>query len=374
MRFREGLKGFDWYLLLPLLTIQIFGVIGVLSASASEGMPALFKKHLFYIFLSWLVILIFSREKLRNLLDLSLYIYLFTLFLLVLVLITGREVYGAKRWLSLGFFQIQPSEFMKLSLILLSAYLIPHIRRIRDRKILLLGVSFAIPALITFKQPDLGTTATYFIPLLTMIFVRGIPVRFILSAVLFLIALAPVVWNMLRDYQKKRILAVIDPQSDYFGSGYQLIQSVIAIGSGGITGKGIMKGTQSQLAFLPESHTDFIFSVIGEELGFVGTFLLVISILFFLLRILSYMEFALTRQELLFISGVFSLLAFQYSVNILMTLGMFPVVGIPLPFVSFGGSSMISFAVMVGLLQSIYREQSLSTPLLGKESEINYEE
>ena len=374
MQFREALKGFDWYLLLPLLIIQIFGILGVLSASASEGMPSLFKKHLFYLFLSWLVILIFSREKLRNLLDLSLYIYLFTLFLLILVLITGREVYGAKRWLSLGFFNIQPSEFMKLSLVLLSAYLLPHINRLRDRKILLLGISFAIPALVTFKQPDLGTTATYFIPLLTMIFVRGIPVRFILSAGLLLVALAPIAWNMLKDYQKRRILAVIDPQSDYLGSGYQLIQSVIAIGSGGLTGKGIMEGTQSQLAFLPESHTDFIFSVIGEELGFLGTSILVVSFLLLLLRVLSYMRFSLTKQELLFVSGVFSLLAFQSCINILMTLGMFPVVGIPLPFVSFGGSSMITFAVMVGLLQSIYREHSLSPLLLKKESEINYEE
>ena len=374
MRFREALRGFDWYLLGLLLLIQIFGIVGVLSASLSEGMPALFKKHLFYIALSWLMIFLFSREKFRNLLDLSLYIYLFNLFLLILVLVTGREVYGARRWLDLGFINIQPSEFMKLSLILLSAYLIPHIKGIRDRKIFLLFLAYSIPAIVTFKQPDLGTTATYFVPLIAMVFVRGIPARYLVGAVVIAVASFPMLWNMMKDYQKKRILAVLDPYSDYLGSGYQLIQSVIAIGSGGITGKGIMKGTQSQLAFLPESHTDFIFSVIGEELGFLGTSVLVIAIFLFLWRLLGYTKITLTQQETLFATGVFALLLFQYSVNILMALGLFPVVGIPLPFVSFGGSSMITFAILVGILQNIYRENTTAVPLLKKETEINYEE
>jgi len=374
MQFREAFRGFDWFLLGTLAVIQVFGILGVLSASLSEGMPVLFKKHLFYIFLSWLMIFLFSREKFRNLLDLSLYIYLFNLFLLTLVLVTGREIYGARRWLDLGFINIQPSEFMKLSLLLLSAYLIPLIKGLRDRKILLLFFAYSIPAVITFKQPDLGTTATYFVPLVAMIFVRGIPTRYIVAITAFAVALIPLLWNMMKDYQKKRILAVLDPYSDYLGSGYQLIQSVIAIGSGGITGKGLMKGTQSQLAFLPESHTDFIFSVIGEELGFLGTFILTAAIFLLLWRILRYTKVTVTQQELLFTTGVFALLFFQYSVNILMALGLFPVVGIPLPFVSFGGSSMITFAILIGILQNIYRENTLSVPLLKKESEINYEE
>jgi rod shape determining protein RodA len=374
MQFREVFRGLDWFLLGLLLVIQFFGVVGVLSASVSEGMPLLFKKHLFYIALSWFIILFFAREKFRNLLDMSLYIYLFILFLLILVLVTGREVYGAKRWLSLGFINIQPSEFMKLALILLSAYLIPHIKGLRDRKLLLLALAYATPAVITFKQPDLGTTATYFVPLMAMVFVKGIPLRYAISLSVAAVSLLPFMWNMMKDYQKKRILAVLDPYSDYLGSGYQLIQSVIAIGSGGWTGKGLMKGTQSQLAFLPESHTDFIFSVIGEELGFLGTSALVIAVFLLLWRILNYTKITLTQSELMFVTGVFSLLFFQYSVNILMALGMFPVVGIPLPFVSFGGSSMITFAILIGILQNIYREYYFSVPLLKKESEINYEE
>ena len=371
MRSLGELRGFDWILLGLLLGIQLFGVIGVYSASISEGMPTLFKKHLIYLLLSWILIILVAREKFRNILDLSLYIYLLNLFLLVLVLIMGKEVYGAKRWLSLGFINIQPSEFMKLSLILLSAYLLPYIRRIGDRKVFLLLVSFSIPALVTFKQPDLGTSATYFVPLLVMIMVRGVNLKYFVIAGIVILAASPLMWELLKDYQKKRIMAVVDPYSDYLGSGYQLIQSVIAIGSGGITGKGILKGTQSQLMFLPESHTDFIFSVIGEELGFLGASLFVVLVFVFLLRILFYIPFTLTLSERLFVAGAFSLLSFQYAVNILMTLGLFPVVGIPLPFVSFGGSSMITFSIMIGVLMSIYMDHNVRAPLMG--GEVNYE-
>ncbi len=371
MRSLGGFRDLDWVLLGLLASIQVFGIIGVYSASMGEGSLLFFKRHLLYVFLSWVIILLVSRERFRTVIDLSLYIYLLVLFLLVLVLITGKEVYGARRWLSLGFINLQPSELMKLSLILLSAYLLPYIKSLKDRKVLLLVLAFSIPAVVTLKQPDLGTAGTYFVPLLVMLAVRGVKLRYFLLSFLIFVALSPLLWNLLKDYQKKRILAVIDPYGDYFGSGYQLVQSVIAIGSGGITGKGLTKGTQSQLMFLPEAHTDFIFSVLGEELGFVGSSLFLLTVFLFLLRILLYVRSALTSSEVLFVSGVFSLLTFQYGVNLLMTLGMFPVVGIPLPFVSFGGSSMITFSVMVGLLLSIRKEYHGRAPLLVKE--LNYE-
>jgi rod shape determining protein RodA len=166
----------------------------------------------------------------------------------------------------------------------------------------------------------------------------------------------PVVWSLLKDYQKKRILAILDPQSDYLGSGYQTIQSLIAVGSGGLKGKGFLEGTQAHLMFLPEKHTDFIFSVIGEEFGFIGASLLVVAFMLLLLRILAYLLTPLSRSERLVVVGILFLIFFQSSVNILMTLGMFPVVGIPLPFVSFGGSAMITFGFMIGVLQSIHKE------------------
>jgi len=196
---------------------------------------------------------------------------------------------------------------------------------------------------------------------------KNIKLRYYILTGLAFVLCSPLLWHFLKDYQKKRILAVIDPYSDYLGSGYQLIQSVIAIGSGGITGKGFLKGTQAQLMFLPEVHNDFIFSLIGEELGFLGTFTLVSLILLFLLRLLSYSLMVLTRPELFFVVGAFALLMFQYSVNILMTLGLFPVVGIPLPFVSLGGSSILTFSFIIGLLMSIYREKKEKNFIVGKE-------
>ncbi len=371
MRSPAVFKGLDWFLLITLALIQLFGLVAVYSALRSEGSLILFKKHLLYVALGWIIMIVLSKEKFRNLLDLSLYIYLFNLFLLVLVLVAGKEVYGAKRWLSLGFINLQPSEFMKMSLLLLSACLLPLIKGLRDRKVILLLLAFAIPVVVTFQQPDLGTATAYLVPLVAMVYVRGVPLRYFIGAGLLAVASLPFLWEALKDYQRKRILAVLDPYSDYFGSGYQLIQSVIAIGSGGLTGKGITKGTQTQLMFLPEVHTDFIFSVIGEELGFLGTFTLVLLIFMFLYRILSYTKFTLTMPETLFVIGTFTLFLFQYSVNILMTLGMFPVVGIPLPFVSFGGSSFITFSTLIGILLSIYRDYKTSVPLL--RSEVNYE-
>lgn len=356
MRFPEALKGLDWSLVGLLLVIQVFGVLGVYSASLGEGSPIFFKKHILYLLVGWAAIFIIAREKFRNFLDLSLYLYLFVLFLLLMVLVVGKEVYGARRWLGIGPFGIQPSEFMKLSLILLASCLLPHIKTLWDRRAFLLAIAFAMPTVITLKQPDLGTTVTYFIPLGAMVLARGVRLKHVLALGGLAIAFLPLAWWSMKDYQRERILAVLDPYRDYFGSGYQLIQSVIAVGSGGLTGKGVAKGTQSQLLFLPEAHTDFIFSVIGEELGFFGATVFLAMVFLFLLRILTYVRFVRDTPETLFVVGSFSLLTFQYVTNLLMALGMFPVVGMPLPFVSFGGSSTLTFSLMVGMLMSIYRE------------------
>ncbi len=356
MRFLEELKALDFTLLFLVLIIQIFGLVAIYSASYEGGVSLLFKKQLIYVLLSWVVILGVSFERVRNLLDYSLYIYLLILFLLILVLAFGKEVYGAKRWLGFGIFNLQPSELMKPALILLTAHIIAHIRSWKDREVLLLMFAYSTAFIITLKQPDLGTAVSYLVPLIAILFLRGIPVRYFIYSFLLLLFSAPLVWSFLRDYQKKRILAVLDPYSDYLGSGYQIIQSLIAVGSGGMRGKGFLEGTQAHLMFLPEKHTDFIFSVIAEEFGFIGASILVLTFLLMLLRMITYLLNPLSLSEKLVVVGVASLVFFQSSVNILMTLGMFPVVGIPLPFVSFGGSAMITFGFMIGVLQSIHRE------------------
>lgn len=357
MRFLEELRELDFFLLLILLCIQGFGLVAVYSATYDGGTSPFFYKHLTYVILGWLLIIFLSFEKFENLLDLSFYIYLFNLLLLMAVLLYGKEVYGAKRWLHLGFFNVQPSELMKFSLILVSAYLLPAIKSIKDRKVFLLFLIYAIPSLVTLKQPDLGTTVSYYVPLVFMLFVRGVPLRYFILAGMAFLAFLPLAWKyLLKPYQKKRILAVIDPMSDYYGSGYQLIQSKIAIGSGMLTGKGLLSGTQTHLFFLPEKHTDFIFAVIGEELGFIGTFILCSLFLLLFLRLIQYHEMAQRLSEKLFIAGTFSLILFQFTVNTLMTMGMFPVVGIPLPFVSVGGSATITFSAMIGVTQYIYKK------------------
>lgn len=364
MRFLEELRNLDLTLLFLLLVIQGFGLVAIFSASYDGGTSLLFKKQLIYVLLGWVIIVGVSYERVRSLLDYSLYIYLLVLFLLILVLVYGREVYGAKRWLGLGIFNIQPSELMKPALILLTAHVLSHVRSWRDREVLLLLFAYTTAALITLKQPDLGTTVSYFVPLLAMLFIRGVPVRYFVYTIFVGLISTPLVWQFLKEYQKKRILAIIDPYSDYLGSGYQIIQSVIAVGSGGLTGKGFLQGTQAHLMFLPEKHTDFIFSVIAEEFGFLGASLLVLLLMFFLLKIFLYLLTPLSLGERLVVTGIFSLLLFQSSVNILMAVGMFPVVGIPLPFVSFGGSAMITFSFMTGILLSIYKEYSKESLLL----------
>ena len=356
MRFLEGLKGLDWLLVFIVVLIQAFGLIAVYSATYVGHPSHFFYKHLVFIGMFWLIVVLLTSEKFENFLEASFYIYLANVFLLLLVLLYGIEVNGAKRWIRIGFVNVQPSEFMKFSLILVSAYLLPMIRGLKDKRVILLALIYAIPAVITLKQPDLGTTGAYFVPLVFMLLARGVPLRyFVLAGVLFL-ALVPVFWNyVLKPYQKQRILAVIDPYSYYYESGYQLIQSKISIGSGMLFGKGILEGTQTHLLFLPEKHTDFIFAVIGEELGFFGTATLTLLFFLLLLRMLTYYLRFHKMSEEIYAVGVFSLILFQFGVNTLMTMGYFPVVGIPLPFVSMGGSAMLSYALMIGLLQSIYR-------------------
>ncbi len=372
MRFLEELKGLDWFLVLILILIQVFGLIAVYSATYVGHPSTFFYKHLTFVILFWIVVVLLASEKFENFLDLSFYVYLANVLLLLLVLLYGVEVNGARRWIRIGFLNLQPSEFMKFSLILISAYLLPMIKGLKDKRVILLVLIYAIPAMITLKQPDLGTTGAYFVPLVFMLLARGVPLRYFVLAGISFIALIPLFWNyFLKPYQKQRILAVIDPYSYYYESGYQLIQSKISIGSGMLFGKGILEGTQTHLLFLPEKHTDFIFAVIGEEFGFLGTATLTLLFFLLLLRMLTYyMKFHRLSEEI-YAVGVFSLILFQFGVNTLMTMGYFPVVGIPLPFVSMGGSAMLSYALMIGLLQSIYKKYK--NPYLKMDKEPIYE-
>ncbi|MFN3976406.1 MAG: rod shape-determining protein RodA [Aquificaceae bacterium] len=355
----KGLKRFfldyDPYLLFSLFVLCLMGLMGVYSATYKEGI--LFYKQLIYMLISWFLMLFLSRVNFRALYDLAPVIYFFNLFLLVLVPILGKSVYGAKRWLDLGPLSLQPSEFFKFSLVIFSVYVLSHTKRLLSKELLILFLAFAIPSILTLKQPDLGTTVIYLFILTLSLFLHGLKLRYFILSGLFFLLLSPLLWHLLKDYQRARILAVIDPYEDYHGSGYQLIQSMIAVGSGGFLGKGLLGGTQSHLLFLPEKHTDFIFSVISEELGFFGSFILVSAFFFIFYRTVIYALLIPPSVERLYVGIFAGTWLFQGFVNLLMTMGWAPVVGIPLPFVSYGGSSLLTFSLLLGLLFSIIREQ-----------------
>ncbi|MFN3813242.1 MAG: rod shape-determining protein RodA [Aquificaceae bacterium] len=355
----EFFKGLDMPAVFTLMLIQVIGLIGVFSATYKGSLSPLFVKQFLYVLYGWLIILFALRVNFRIVYDLSTAIYMFNLFLLILVPLFGKGVYGAKRWLDIGPVNLQPSEFMKFSLLLFITYTLTHTKKALSKESLIVILSFLMPVFLTLKQPDLGTSICYSVILASLLFLKGVRLRFFFLSAFFLLLLSPFIWHFLKGYQKERILALLDPYSDYSGSGYQLIQSIIAVGSGGLMGKGFLKGTQSHLLFLPEKHTDFMFSVIAEEWGFWLSAFLISAYLFLIYRLVSFGKKVYDDAERLFLGGVASLFIFQVFVNLMMTMGFMPVVGIPIPFVSYGGSSIITFSLALGVCLSIIREYKL---------------
>jgi rod shape determining protein RodA len=274
--------------------------------------------------------------------------------LLVAVLVLGKSVYGAKRWLSLGFLNLQPSELAKISILLLGAKLLSKESENLDwgslAKILAIG---ALPAGLVILEPDLGSGLSLILLLGGIIIFRGLTTKVIKTAVIVFPFLVPLGWFVLHDYQKQRILTFLNPGRDPLGAGYHIIQSQIAIGSGRFWGKGFLSGTQSQLRFLPEKHTDFAFSVFGEEWGFFGSVFLLLLFCLFLYQIFVTARGAKDRFGAFLAAGVFFYFFWQILINMGMVLGLMPVVGIPLPFISYGGSSTLVNFCLVGLVLNV---------------------
>jgi len=296
--------------------------------------------------------------------------YLINVVLLAYVLLGGRHALGARRWLELGPISFQPSEVTKLALILaLGRYLSnrrPSLSFNFFTKAQTFWREFFVPFGITsvymiliFKQPDLGTALMLFGIFIVMLFAGGIEYRIILGFLIFCLCLSPLGWSFLKQYQKDRLLVFLNPNIDPLGAGYTIIQSKIAMGSGQIFGKGWLAGTQSQLNFLPERHTDFIFSVIGEEWGFVGALLLV----YFYFRLISNSLYIAEQVKdpfgVLVTVGIIAILTLQVIINIGMVMGLFPVVGLTLPFISYGRSSLLIFMMMMGFLLNLSRRRTI---------------
>lgn len=350
----------NWGLLACVGTLFLVGVGNLYSASGTrfeDGMSFsdFYQRQLIWGgagFMCMLVSMSFDYRKLRKL---AWIFYLVTLILLILVPIAGKTVYGAKRWLSLGFMSIQPSEAAKLAVLLLGARVLARdgnpLGWIDFIKVLCVGL---VPAALIVLQPDLGTTMLVLFILGGMILFHGIKGYVFKSCVLAAPCMAAFMWFVgMHDYQRQRILSFLNPDNDPRGAGYHILQSRIAIGSGELWGKGFGEGTQSQLRFLPERHSDFAVAVFGEEWGFVGCVALVTLFCLFLLSIFSTAAQAKDRFGSLLVVGVFFYFFCQIFINMGMVIGLMPVVGVPLPFISYGGSAMIVNFTLLGIVLSV---------------------
>ena len=289
-------------------------------------------------------------------------IYIFNLIMLLAVMFVGQSALGAQRWIQLGPITLQPSEFSKIIMIVsLAALLQEKVGKLNTLSDLLPVAAYVgVPFLLVMKQPDLGTSLVFMAIFFGMIFACGINLKLLAGIFGTGIACLPLLWHVLKDYQKMRIMVFLDPNVDPLGSGYHIIQSKIAIGSGMLFGKGLFEGTQSQLNFLPENHTDFIFAVVGEEWGFIGTVVLLLLYLVVLWRGIQIARQAQDSFGTLLAVGITSMLAFHVLVNVGMTAGIMPVTGIPLPFMSYGVSALTTNIWAITILMNIYlRNQKL---------------
>jgi len=354
---RLRLRQVDLPLLLTALLLVGVGLATLYSATY-QWSPAVFRKQLVLLGVGAVGAIVLAAIPPRLWMRFATPLYALNVLMLLSVLVFGAERKGAQRWLELpGGFQLQPSEFAKLLLILtLAAWLARNGAVIRTPKgFLLSALHIAVPALLVFKQPDLGTSLVFAAVWFAMVYLAGARARWLwLTVVAGALGFAGL-WHfdILRDYQKARLVSFLDPEADPKQSGYHILQARIAVGSGQLTGKGYLHGTQKNLRYIPEQHTDFIFVVVAEELGFVGSVGVLGLFGAFLYSIWRIM--VRTRHEFhrLLAGGILALFTFHLLTNVGMTIGLFPVVGIPLPFISYGGSMLITALAAVGLLLAV---------------------
>jgi len=355
---RRLLTHFDWVLLFLVCLLTGVGILNLYSATSTwnQAVTPVYVKQFYWLCLGLLIAVTISLFDYRKLEYFATPLYVINLLLLLAVLVIGKTSMGATRWLNLGFFNLQPSEVMKVVIIIVMARYFSIKDQVMGYNLKELGVPFAllgVPVLMIMKQPDLGTAMLVIFIAGTMALFAGIQRRSLIALMVMAMAGAVGGWFLLHDYQRRRIMTFIDPERDPLGAGYHIIQSKIAVGSGGLFGKGFMEGTQSQLSFLPERHTDFAFSVFAEEWGFAGC--LVLLLLYLLL--VAWGIYTAQRASDLFgmylALGVSAMLFWHIVVNLGMVIGLLPVVGVPLPLFSYGGTSMVTTMIGVGLLLNV---------------------
>lgn len=355
----------DFNLLGAAVVIAAIGCVLVYSAtyfSSSPTLSTVYQKQILWVTIGIILMLVFLAVDYHILLDISLILYGIGMALLLYLLLWGRVTANVKAWIHIGGFQFQPSEFVKI----FTALVLANYFESNDRAYLTLksfGMIMLIigaPVTLILLQPDFGTAASFFPLIAAAMYFGGIKLRYWLMVMVLMAIILPVVWftpGVVEPYQKERILTFLDPARDPLGTGYQVTQAKIAIGSGGIVGKGFKQGTQAKLEYLPARHTDFIFAVLGEEWGFVGVVVVLSLYMFLILQSLHIAKTARDRAGTFLVISLVSFFVFHIVINIAMQIGLLPITGIPLPLVSYGGSSTMMFFIAMGLILNVdYRK------------------
>jgi len=351
-------EGIDSTLLMIILSLSMLGLAALFSASFEN--PARVVNQLANLAIALTAMWIVAQVPPQTMMRFALPAYVIGLALLIAVALAGDVVNGARRWLHVGVARFQPSEMMKLALpLMLAWYFHRNESSLRLRNFAVAGVLLAVPTALILRQPDLGTAALVGASGFFVIFFAGISWKVIGGLAALGAAAMPLLWGFMHDYQRRRVLTLLDPTQDPLGAGYHIIQSTIAVGSGGISGKGWLNGTQAHLEFIPERHTDFIFAVYSEEFGLIGNGVLLTLYAMLVARGLMIAANAPTIFARL-LAGSVSLMFFTYAfVNMGMVSGILPVVGVPLPFLSYGGTALLTLFIGAGLLMSVQRHRQL---------------
>ena len=407
MKINYSIKDkFDFLIFIPFILLITFGLLGIYSSTINHPTAnGNFDRQFLWAIASLIAFFTLYFLPSQYIKAISIPSYTISIFLLIIVLVIGKTVYGAKSWLSFGFFGFQPSEFAKVGLILyLSDWLSEGNRDINESKTFLKALLIGlIPIMLIMLEPDMGTTMVFMVIILFMFFWKGLSLfgifvvlspgvvlfaslfgkfpMFIALTIIFLILITfkrniftnisimganlaagfvfDIVYSLLKPHQQKRIDTFLNPMADPLGSGYNALQAKVAIGSGGIFGKGFMHGNQTQLRFIPKQWTDFIYCVIGEEFGFIGSVIVIVLFMIIFIRLLNLSRQTKDTFGSLVTIGAFAMFFTHFAINVGMNLGITPVVGIPLPFMSYGGSSLFVNSIMMGILLNFYRNRRL---------------
>ena len=357
MRKRE-LKNMEWGILVVAIILSIIGIVALFSATQETEYDE-FSKQIIWLVVSLIAMVIVMFIDYNLLLKASPVLYGLTIILLIAVLFT-KPVNGATSWFNIGTFSLQPGEFAKVTVILFLTYVITKIQRKgqeeinKPTRLLIILLALAVPVLLIVKQPDYGTALAFIVAMALMLFASGLDKKYIIGTILLVVIAVPLLYNfVLPEHAKTRIDVFLNPESDPRGSGYNIIQSKLAIGAGGLTGMGLLKGNQTQLGFLYPKTTDFIYSVIGEEMGFIVAGAIILLFVYLITKSIYVAKTAKDKAGSMIAIGITGIFLFHVLENIGMVMGLLPITGVPLPFVSYGGSSLITNFICIGLLMNI---------------------